>query len=367
MINLKRKLILEDGKIFEGEAFGASVNTAGTVIFHTGMTGYQEVFTDPAYCEHIVVMTSPTLGVYGLNREDLEAFTPFVSGVIAKEVAKEPSNFRSEASIDWYLNKYHIPGIQGIDTRMLTTYLRKHGVMKGYIVDNNVQTIEEARQLVMKDDTPVVQRTSKTRPYIVPGNGKRIVAIDLGLKQSMLRELMDRDFHIIVVPYHYTAEEVLQYRPEGVFISSGPGNAEEVTETIQTVKDLLGKVPILGTGLGHQILALAYGGKIKKLKVSQYGNHFPVKDLTKDKTWMTTKSSSFTVDEDSLQNLDVSITFRSLNEGLIEGMSHRKHPAISVQFHPEGAPGSNETTYVFDQFLELIENNIQKNGGFINA
>ena len=361
MSNVTRKLILEDGTTFVGEAFGGSSDKAGEVIFYSGMTGYQEMLTDPSYCQHIVVMTNPTIGTYGINREDSQSFTPTISGMIVREVVHEPSNFRSVESIDEYLKKYDIPSISGIDTRMLTTYLRKNGSMKGYIVDGAIDSLEEAKQVVQKEEL-LVEKIAKMKPYIIPGNGKRIVVIDLGVKQSLLRELMERNFHITVVPYHYDATRILHFQPDGILVSNGPGNPQHVPETIATVKSLLGKLPIFAVGLGHLIFALASGAKTKKLKTGQFGNHFPVKDVMNDRTWFVTKSSHNTVDEASLNNLDLSVTYRALNDGAIEGLLHEKYPAFSVQFHPEGAPGSSETSFLFDQFQRMIVHN-ELNGG----
>lgn len=361
MSNVKRKIILEDGTTFVGQAFGGSSNKVGEVIFFTGMTGYQEMLTDPSYHRHIVVMTNPTIGTYGMNREDSQSFSPFIHGMIVREMIDEPSNFRSVESLDQYLKKYDIPCIAGIDTRMLTTYIRNNGQQKGYIVDEHIDSVEQAKEMVENDISPF-EKITTTKPYIIPGNGNRIVVIDLGIKQSMLRELMKRNFHITVVPYHYTEEQILHFQPDGIFISNGPGNPEDIPETVKTVKSLFGKLPIFAVGLGHLIFAIATGAKTKRRKVGQFGFNFPVLDKERNRTWMTTKSSSFTVDETSIHNADLSVTFRGLNDRAIEGFVHRKYPAFSVQFHPEGAPGSNETTFLFDEFEQLVENN-KKNGG----
>lgn len=358
---MERKLILEDGTTFTGQAFGASTNKAGEVIFFSGMTGYQEMLTDPSYDQHIVVMTNPMIGVYGMNKEDSQSFSPFVQGIIVRELIQEPSNFRSIENLDNFLKKYEIPGISGIDTRMLTAYLRKNGIQKGYIVNEEIHTVEDEKNVVKEDDLRL-DHISRTKPYIIPGNGSRIVVIDLGVKQTLLRELINRDFHITVVPYHYSAEKILHFQPDGLFISNGPGNPENVPETIETVKSLLGKLPIFAVGLGHLIFALASGAKTKKRHVGKYGHHFPVKDVEQDKTWLTTNSSSYTVEERSLKNVPLKVTYRGLHDDEIEGLKHETYEAFSVQFHPEGAPGSNETAFLFDQFKQMVEIN-KINGG----
>lgn len=357
-----RQLVLEDGTVFIGKAFGSEEKKTGEIIFHTGMTGYQEVISDPTYAGKIAVMTFPSIGTYGINRDDMEAITPFLHGIVVKEVCHEPSNFRREETLDDFLKKSGIPGISGIDTRMLTRLLRKKGTMRAMMTNMTEAPHHVLEELKTDNMTLPVQATSITKAYIVPGRGLRIVVVDLGMKQSILHELTRLQCHITVVPYNYSVEDILRFKPDGVLISNGPGNPEEITETINTIKHLLGKIPLFGIGLGHQLFALACGGKTKKMHVGNYGNNFPVKDVQTDKTWITTKSCQYCVEETSVQNTDLHISFRSLNDGTIEGLQHNKYPAFTVQFHPEGAPGSNETNYVFRTFLQMIEEKRDKNG-----
>lgn len=352
-----RKLVLEDGTTFTGKAFGGGSETEGEVIFNTGMTGYQEILSDPNYFGHIAVMTYPTIGAYGINRDDFEAITPFMNGMIVKELTEAPSNFRSEETLDQFMKEYNIPGISGIDTRMLTRHLRNKGTMRGKIMDvteNDVTFTTEEEMLAAK--------TSVSKPYIVPGSGLRIVVIDLGMKQSVLHELTNRACDVTVVPYNYKAEEIMRFKPDGVLLSNGPGNPALLTETVETISALLGKVPLFGIGLGHQLFALSCGAKTSRLHVGNYGTSFPVKDLQTDQTWLTTQSRLFYVDESSLAETELDVTFRSINDGTVEGLSHRKFKAISVQFNPEGAPGASETNYLFDTFLTMIDQNRVKNG-----
>ena len=361
----KRQLVLEDGTILTGKAFGSMNPSTGEVIFNTSMTGYQEVLSDPNYNGAIVVMTYPAIGGYGINRDDFEAITPFVKGMIVKEIVEEPSNFRSEESIDEYMKKNGIPGISGIDTRMLARILREKGTMKGRIITEGDDkalppTGEDLSDLLVRE-------TSITKPYIVPGKGKRVVVIDLGMKQSILHELMEREFHVTVVPYDYDVEAILANKPDGVLISNGPGNPTQLKQTLETIQSLLGKTPLFGIGLGHQLLGLASGAKIKKLHVGNYGANYPVKDLQTDKTWLTTQSRHYYIDETSLKDTALTITHRSLNDQTIEGVRHTKHPAFSVQFNPEGAPGSNETNFLFDQFIELIKEHTLQTGADSHA
>lgn len=364
----KRQLILEDGKVFTGVAFGGEANKIGEVIFNTGMTGYQEVLSDPNYFGNIAVMTYPTIGNYGINRDDFESSIPFISGMIVKEVANYPSNFRSEETLDDYLKQYNIPGIAGIDTRALTRYIRENGMMKGIIVDETV-SVEEAKQMLEnhEDEQIPVHTTSVSKPYIVPGDGPRVVVIDLGMKHTILHELMKRGMHVTVVPYDYSVESILRFKPDGILISNGPGNPEDIKGTIEAVKQLTEIVPIFGIGLGHQVFALANGASTEKMKVGNYGVNYPVKHIETDKSWITTQSRQYTVSKASLVSTALQVTYTSINDGTIEGLKHTKNASFSVQFNPEGAPGSNETNYLFDEFLQVMEQNMDNNGDEQNA
>lgn len=359
----KRQLILEDGTIFEGTGFGSEKSRTGEVIFQTGMTGYQEVISDPNYHGHIAVMTYPSIGSYGINRDDFETITPFLNGIIVKEICHEPSNFRSEESLDSFLKRADIPGIARIDTRMLTRLLRGNGTMRGVITDWTTDIHPILNKLANEKKQCLVSKTSIVRPYIVPGNGTRIVVVDLGMKQSILHELTNRNCHVTIVPFNYSTEDILRFKPDGVLLSNGPGNPELLTETVDMIQNLLGKTPLFGIGLGHQLFALACGAKTKKMHYGNYGSNFPVKDIETDQTWITTQSRHYYVDEASLENTSLQVTFRSLNDGTVEGVKHNEYPAFSVQFNPEGAPGSNETNYLFTTFLNLIARNSTKNGG----
>ncbi|HLR54163.1 MAG TPA: carbamoyl phosphate synthase small subunit [Pseudogracilibacillus sp.] len=362
----KRKLILEDGTTFMGEAFGSNQSTQGELISNTGMTGYQEMMTNPSYFGKIAVMTYPTIGAYGVNRDDFESIMPTLNGMIVKEACQEPSNFRSEETIAAYMEKYNIPGISGVDTRKLTRHLRKKGSMRAFIADE-ADEVTDTSFVSSKTAEEWIQKASIVKPYIVPGRGKRIVLIDLGMSQSILHELTEKGCHITVVPYDYSNEDVQAYKPDGILLSNGPGNPDKAVKTIRAVQTLLGKYPIFGIGLGHQIMALAYGAKTKKLHIGNYGVSFPVKEIQTDRTWITTQSRSYYVDENSLKGTGLEITHRSLNDYTIEGLSHVRDNAFSVQFHPQGAPGTNETNGLFDQFIQNMESNAAQNGGQTHA
>lgn len=362
----RRKLLLEDGSSWTGTAFGSMEEQYGELIFFTGMTGYQEVLTDPTYAGKMVVMTYPHIGAYGVNRDDFESISPAISGLIVRELCETPSNFRSEASLDTYVKAHGIPGISGLDTRMLTNRLREKGSIQAAIVAEDIP-FKELDFSKRKLDHEQLKEVSISKPYIVPGRGKRIVLVDLGMKQSILEELSARGCHITVVPYTCTKEEIQRFKPDGILLSNGPGNPEALTETIQTIQGCKGTYPIFGIGLGHQLLAHAYGATTKKLVIGQYGVHFPVKDMTLEKTYLTTQSKSYEVEESSLQGTGLQVTHRGLNDQAVEGLTHPKDMAFSVQFHPEGAPGSNETNYLFDDFLKKIAAHQRENGGYQHA
>lgn len=359
----KRSLILEDGTVFTGEAFGSNQGSQGEVIFYAGMTGYQEMLTDPNYNGKIVTMTYPLIGNYGINRDDFESISPYVEGVIVKELSYEPSNFRSEESLGDFLERQAIPGIAGIDTRKLTRHIRRKGTMRGILTDANDELYFNNTLFSNWRERNLVAETSITKPYIVPGRGTRITVIDLGMKHSILHELTERQCNVTVVPYNVSAEEILRFKPDGVLISNGPGNPEEVDTTVQTIKNLLGKTPLFGIGLGHQLFALANGATINKLHVGHYGKNYAVKQLDTERTWSTTQSRHYYVEETSLSKTDLKVSFRSANDGTIEGLEHKTAPAFSVQFNPEGAPGPDETNFLFDDFLQLITQTKSKGGG----
>ena len=353
---MKRQLILEDGTIFIGEAFGADTNCVGEVVFNTGMTGYQEVLSDPSYCGQIVTLTYPLIGNYGINRDDFESISPAINGFIVKEVADFPSNWRNELSLDEYFKIKKIPGISGIDTRKLTRIIRQHGTLKGtlcHMSDNVSEVLERLRATEIPRDQ--VKKVSTKTPYPSPGRGKRVVLVDFGMKHGILRELNQRDCDVIVVPYNTTAEEILQLSPDGVMLSNGPGDPKDVPEAIQMIQGILGKVPFFGICLGHQLFALACGADTEKMKFGHRGSNHPVKDLLTGKVSLTSQNHGFTVNEESIQKTRLEVTHRALNDGTIEGLKHKDFPAFTVQYHPEASPGPEDSNYLFNQFLAMIE------------
>ncbi|WP_210363758.1 carbamoyl phosphate synthase small subunit [Bacillus sp. REN3] len=353
---MKRQLILEDGTIFVGEGFGSERETSGEVVFNTGMTGYQEILSDPSYCNQIVTLTYPLVGNYGINRDDFESINPAVSGLVVKESADFPSNWRSELSLDEYLKMKNIPGICGVDTRMLTKIIRQHGTLKGAIcsIDEHPEKIIEALKNKELRSDQVKQVSTKTA-YPSPGRGSRIVLVDFGMKHGILRELNDRNCDVIVVPYNTTAEEILSLSPDGIMLSNGPGNPKDVPEAIGMIRKLLGKIPLFGICLGHQLFALACGADTRKMKFGHRGSNHPVKELRTGKIALTSQNHGYTVEEQSIAGTLLEVTHTALNDGTIEGLKHRDFPAFTVQYHPEASPGPEDANGLFDQFLQMVE------------
>ncbi len=353
---MKKKLILESGEVFQGKGFGADQNIEGEVVFNTGMTGYQELISDPSYCGQIVCMTYPLIGNYGINRDDYESIEPAIKGLIVKEVCDFPSNFRTQMDLDEFFQKRNLSGISGIDTRRLTRVLRNSGVVKGKIVNDDADenlVIENLKTSVLATDQ-VAQVSTKTS-YANPGRGLKVVLVDYGSKLGILRELAQRDCDVIVVSQDTTAEEILLINPDGVMLSNGPGDPEDVKGAIEMIQKLLGKVPIFGICLGHQLIALASGAKTFKLKFAHRGGNHPVLDLKKNKVAITSQNHGYAVDQESLNNTDLEETHIALNDRTNEGLKHKIHPCFSVQYHPEASPGPEDANYLFDEFIEMME------------
>lgn len=367
---MKRQLILADGTVFVGEGFGSEETVAlGDVVFNTGMTGYQEILSDPSYCGQIVTLTYPLVGNYGINRDDFESITPAIQGFIVKEVCDFPSNWRNELSLDEFFKIKNIPGIAGIDTRKLTRIIRKHGVLKGTIcgMEENVEEVIKKLNSTELNFNEQVKQVSTKTPYPSPGRGPRVVLVDFGMKHGILRELNQRDCDVIVVPYNTTAEEILTLSPDGVMLSNGPGNPKDVHEGIEMIKGILGKVPLFGICLGHQLFALACGADTEPLKFGHRGSNHPVKDLSNGRVYLTSQNHGYTVKEDSLKGTGLEVTQIALNDGTIEGLKHVNAPAFTVQYHPEASPGPEDTNYLFDQFLDMIKTEKQEGAAYAKA
>jgi carbamoyl-phosphate synthase small subunit len=353
---MKRQLILEDGTVFVGEGFGSDTTKVGEIVFNTGMTGYQEILSDPSYCGQIVTLTYPLVGNYGINRDDFESIHPAISGFIVKEAAEFPSNWRSDYSLDQYFKMKNIPAISGIDTRKLTRIIRKYGTLKGAIcsIEQNVEEVLHTLRNTHLANDQVKQVSTKTA-YPSPGRGYRIILVDFGMKHGILRELNKRDCDVIVVPYNTTAAEILQLRPDGIMLSNGPGDPKDVPEAVEMIRGILGKVPLFGICLGHQLFALACGADTEKMKFGHRGSNHPVKDLNTGKVAITSQNHGYTVPEDSIDLTRLEVTHIALNDGTIEGLKHKDNPAFTVQYHPEASPGPEDANGLFDQFLQMVK------------
>jgi len=376
-------LALEDGTVFHGISIGAEGTRVGEVCFNTSMTGYQEILTDPSYRGQIVTLTYPEIGNYGVNPADVESYQPHVSGLVVRELSPVTSNYRSEQSLSDYLKANGIPGIKHIDTRALTKRLRVTGALKGVLTtekmtdDEAVRRAREWHGLVGVDyvkevscreifqwDTEGKQRATwhdnhelALNPALgaVPPAARHIVAYDFGIKYNILRRLRENGFAVTVVPATTPAAEVLARKPEGVFLSNGPGDPAALGYAHEAVRDLIGQVPLFGICLGHQIMAHALGGRTYKLKFGHRGGNQPVKDLRSGKVTITSQNHGFAVDPASLDAEKVELTHINLNDGTCEGMRHRQHPAFSVQYHPEASPGPHDANYFFVEFRNEVE------------
>lgn len=349
------RLVLEDGHVWEGRAFGADGESFGEIVFNTGMTGYQEVLTDPSYYGQIVTMTYPLIGNYGVNVDDVESRHPHVRGFVVREFSEAPSHFKSMDTLDDYLKQSNVIGISGIDTRMVTKTIRSHGTMKAVLT--TLDTPEDALlQQLQSQPFPnnQVEHVTTQSIYRCPGGGRRVVAMDFGMKSGVVRSLLARHCDVIVVPATTTADEILAWKPDGVMLSNGPGDPVDVPYAIETVGALMGQVPVFGICLGHQLIALAGGAKTRKMRFGHRGVNHPVKDLRTGKIAITSQNHGYVVDENSLSGTELEVTHVNQNDGTLEGLAHRRFPVYSVQYHPEARPGPDDSDDLFDQFIDLM-------------
>ena len=358
-----KKIILENGKEFYGYGFGADKTAINELVFNTSMVGYQEIISDPSYTDQMVCMTYPLIGNYGVCDEDYETRVPTMGGLIVREYNDLPSNFRYTKTLSEVLDEYDIPGISGIDTRMLTRIIRDEGSQKVMICNADMPYNKALNMLLeYKIPTDMVSRVScKKRWYSrTPNHKYDVVAIDCGIKMNIVRMLNKKGCNVTVVPYNTTAEEILNMRPDGLFLSNGPGNPEDVTPVIEVVKALKGKLPIFGICLGHQMISLALGAKTFKMKFGHRGGNHPVMNLKTGKIEITSQNHSYAVSADSLKGTELTLTHKNLLDNTAEGVESAENKLYSVQYHPESAPGPQDSAYLFDTFIELMREEAEK-------
>ena len=357
MKTFNKKIVLEDGEEYLGYGFGADKEAICEIVFNTSMVGYQEIVSDPSYTYQMVVMTYPLIGNYGITDEDYESKQPTMGGMVVREYNDLPSNFRYTKTLSEYLEENDIPGISGVDTRKLTRSIRDKGSRKVIITDITTSK-EDALKKLKEYDIPkdaVSKVSCKKKWYSRTANYKyNVVAVDCGIKLNIVRSLNKRGCNVTIVPYNTTAKEIESLKPDGVFLSNGPGDPEDVKEVIELVKELKGKYPIFGICLGHQMISLAYGAKTYKLKFGHRGGNHPVLNLETDKIEITSQNHSYAVDEKSLENTDLVVTHKNILDNTIEGVECKKDKVFSVQYHPESAPGPQDSGYLFDKFIKIM-------------
>ena len=357
-LEYSKKLILEDGTVFLGDGFGSSESKIVEIVFNTSPVGYQEILSDPSYTDQGVVMAYPLIGNYGMADDDYECKTPTIGALIVREYNGEPSNFRSRETLEEVMQRCGVVGISGVDTRKLVRHIREFGSCRAMIADTDYDIDKALEQLkaapLPRDAVSRVSRKEK-EAYICENGTFHVVAIDCGMKENIVRSLIKRGCNVTVVPWNTSAGDILSLNPDGLFLSNGPGDPEDVPEVIETVRALIGKLPIFGICLGHQILSLAYGAKTYKLKFGHRGGNHPVKNLLTGKIEITSQNHSYAVDADSLKNTPLKATHVNILDNTVEGVECVQDKSFGVQYHPESAPGPQDSSYLFDRFITMME------------
>jgi len=352
----KIKLVLATGEEYIGESIGVDIDNVyslGELVFNTSMTGYQEILSDPSYCDQIITMTYPLIGNYGVNKDDFESLNPALKGLVVKEASFEGSNWRNEYSLRDLLKKFKIPGIAGVDTRELTKKIRSTGVMKALLVPVDYPTHNIKLLLSRELTKDQIQRVSTQKVIHFPGTGQRIVMMDFGYKKNILKSLLDRKCDVVVVPWNTTFETIDSFKPDGVLLSNGPGDPKDVPEVLPVIREIQKKFPLFCICMGHQLFALANGAETEKLKFGHRGGNHPVKDLDLNRVYMSSQNHGYAVTTSSVAKTDLVINQINLNDNTVEGLKHKSLPAFSVQYHPEASPGPEDTAWLFDKFLTL--------------
>ncbi|ANZ58080.1 carbamoyl phosphate synthase small subunit [Fructilactobacillus lindneri] len=356
----KRYLLLEDGKIYTGEAFGGDQECIGELVFNTGMSGYQQSITDQSYNNEILMFTYPLIGNYGINRDNLESTKPTCKGVVVSEVARRTANWRMTMSLPEYLAQQNIPGISGIDTRAITKHIREHGAMKAAILNeiksDSLETLNKT-----KLDPEVIKESATNNAYTAPSVGNRVVVIDFGLKYSILRELSKRNCDVVVLPPTTTLQDVKEVDPDGVMLTNGPGDPMNISDsTLKMIREVEQEYPIFGICMGHQLFALANGATTTKMKFGHRGFNHPVRNLETGRIDFTSQNHGYTVNRDSVASTRLEVSMEEINDHTVEGLKYPGKPAFSVQFHPDAAPGPHDADYLFDDFMKLMNENKTK-------
>ncbi len=361
VIKVNGILYLEDGTVLNGKGFGKKGTFVGELVFNTSMTGYGEILTDPSYAGQIINMTYPLIGNYGVSEEHWESKQIHAKGFVVKSICEVPSNYTSDETINNMIERMNVVGVSGVDTRSITKKIRNNGTMKCVITNENL-TIKELEEKLKESEiqTNFVENVSTKEIYNISGKGRRVVLMDFGAKTNIIENLKERDCDITVVPFDTSFEKIMELNPDGVMLSNGPGDPKDILEVVETVKKIVKTKPTFGICLGHQILALSFGGDTYKMKFGHRGGNHGVYDIEKDKAYITAQNHGYAVDRESIKDKDLTVTHINLNDDTVEGIKHNFLPVFSVQFHPEGSPGPGDSDYLFDQFVYYMDKGVKR-------